>query len=405
MKKILYILIVFNIIFTSCKQKENTKQVLSKFFKNREKIKFGKYDADFYVKIGSSNDTIKYSYTLKFKKTNDSVFPYHYYKEFWNKGKKTNGYLYTGDKFVNINFKDSSGIVLSKDKWKDDMKFYAFNNAGRVPVLGNRLLLKNDSILHDKYHIFKMIGVENIFDKPCYHINMILISKKDSTRVFQPINNQFDFWISKNDYTMVQISNKMDFKIKGDTSLQHQYNINIIKTYDFNGKNIEINDSLIPDYIKLKDYVPREKQVHPLKENDMAPDWTLNAINNKEYKFSNYKNQLVLIDFFYKSCVHCWTASPKILKLYNKYKDKGLNVFGIDPIDTKNIEELKKYVSEKNIKYPVLIDKEGITTSKFRIFSYPTIYLIYKGKIIYSSFDDSKNLESDLEKLISEKLK
>ncbi len=113
-------------------------------------------------------------------------------------------------------------------------------------------------------------------------------------------------------------------------------------------------------------------------------DYTLITTEGKEIKLSDYigKSEYLFIDFWASWCGPCIADMPNLKKVYEKYKDIGLEVVGISldsnesnwkrglkrinvpwnqlliPVDSQS--KLKEAYRFKGIPYGVLIDKKGI---------------------------------------------
>lgn len=60
-----------------------------------------------------------------------------------------------------------------------------------------------------------------------------------------------------------------------------------------------------------------------------APEIALKDPNGKEIRLSSLRGKYVLIDFWASWCGPCRRESPNVVKLYNKYKDKGFTVYSV----------------------------------------------------------------------------
>ena len=66
-------------------------------------------------------------------------------------------------------------------------------------------------------------------------------------------------------------------------------------------------------------------------ENGMmdAPDFTLSTPEGKPISLSSLKGKVVLIDFWASWCGPCRKENPNLVKLYEKYKDKGFTILSV----------------------------------------------------------------------------
>lgn len=113
-----------------------------------------------------------------------------------------------------------------------------------------------------------------------------------------------------------------------------------------------------------------------------APDLVGPNPNGKEYRLSDLRGQVVLIDFWASWCGPCRKENPNVVALYEKYKDKGFTVFSVSLDGSKeawvgaiqkdqltwpyHISDLQKWNSAisriygvSSIPFTVLIDAEG----------------------------------------------
>lgn len=70
---------------------------------------------------------------------------------------------------------------------------------------------------------------------------------------------------------------------------------------------------------------PEEK----VKQNMEAPDIQLPDPSGKILALSSLKGKVVLIDFWASWCKPCRQESPNMVKLYNRFKDKGFEIYGV----------------------------------------------------------------------------
>lgn len=99
----------------------------------------------------------------------------------------------------------------------------------------------------------------------------------------------------------------------------------------------------------------------------------------------DFKGKVTLLDFWYMSCFPCIQAIPTIEKLYETYKDKGLQVFGVNPYDMKRIDRMPAFLENNPIKYPIYMTGVEIPQS-YNVSGYPTFYIIDKAGKVHASF-------------------
>jgi peroxiredoxin len=232
---------------------------------------------------------------------------------------------------------------------------------------------------------------------------MNIVPENDSTEMIKTLRNENNYWISKQDYIPIQYSIAYDLVMNNDT--MYQFEKNVLTKHDLNYINDEtqLKVASIPSYINLKDYTPH-KSPELLPKGTIAPNWSLISLKNKTVNLSDYKGELVLIDFFYKACYPCMLALPALQNLHEKYNSKGLKIIGIDPYDTKEKDGIDNFLAKRGVTYTVLLGGKDVA-KEYHVSGYPTIYLIDKeGKIIFTQVGYSEDTEDKLEKIIVENL-
>jgi len=88
-----------------------------------------------------------------------------------------------------------------------------------------------------------------------------------------------------------------------------------------------------------------------------AVEW----LNSSPMTAEALKGKVVLVDFWTYSCINCLRAIPYVRAWAEKYKDQGLVVIGVHAPEfafEKNVDNVKKAVSDLKIGYPVAIDND-----------------------------------------------
>ena len=54
------------------------------------------------------------------------------------------------------------------------------------------------------------------------------------------------------------------------------------------------------------------------------------TLDGKEIKLSDYKNKIILLDFWASWCIPCREEMPELIKFYNKHKKEDFVIIGIN---------------------------------------------------------------------------
>jgi peroxiredoxin len=130
---------------------------------------------------------------------------------------------------------------------------------------------------------------------------------------------------------------------------------------------------------------------------NMAPDFSLKALDGKEYLLRERWQQGPVVAAFFKiSCPVCQFTFPFLERLYKRYGGDGGAFLGISQDDAKATKEFAK---EFGVTFPMLLDlkeKNYPASNTYGLTNVPTIFLIETDgtvKISCMGFD-KKDLES-----------
>lgn len=180
-------------------------------------------------------------------------------------------------------------------------------------------------------------------------------------------------------------------------------------------KGLTLLDQLKKDFPETRQGKNVDQTIASIKQQEAAreirrklvagavfPDFNEKDLAGKPLSIANYKGKLVLIDFWATWCGPCVQELPNVLKTYEKYHDKGMEIIGIS-LD-RDEQALKKFIEEKGMKWAQFFDGKGWQNklaAQYGIQSIPATYLLDgEGKIL------ARDLRGDeLEKEIAKHIK
>ncbi len=151
----------------------------------------------------------------------------------------------------------------------------------------------------------------------------------------------------------------------------------------------------------VAEQLPVEGQMPPL---DGAVQW----LNSGPLTAEQLKGKVVLVDFWTYSCINCLRAIPYVKAWAEKYKDQGLVVIGVHSPEfafEKNVDNVKKAISDLGITYPVAVDNNYAIWRAFDNEYWPAHYFIdAKGEIRHHHFGEGDYDQSErvIQQLLAE---
>lgn len=115
--------------------------------------------------------------------------------------------------------------------------------------------------------------------------------------------------------------------------------------------------------------------------NKTAPEFIGSEWLNTEkpITMASRKGKVTVVHFWTFACINCKHNLPAIQHIYEKFKDRGVEVISIhtpELAEEKDVANVKKAVEKYGIKYPVLIDGKYENWKAWKTEYWPTLYII-----------------------------
>jgi peroxiredoxin Q/BCP len=109
-------------------------------------------------------------------------------------------------------------------------------------------------------------------------------------------------------------------------------------------------------------------QNEKLKEGAKAPDFKLQDANGKEYSLSSYKDVSPVVVYFYPAANSsgCTKQACGIRDNRSKFEKNNIKVLGIS---TDQKAEIKKFIDNYSLNFPLLSDSDKKVTSAYGVLS------------------------------------
>lgn len=135
-----------------------------------------------------------------------------------------------------------------------------------------------------------------------------------------------------------------------------------------------------------------------------APDFTLPALEDKDFTLSSLKGKVILLNFWATWCPPCRKEIPDFVELYEKYREKGLEIVGVS-LDREKEKVVKPFAEKMGINYTLVFGNQEVEKKYGGITGIPTTFLINrKGNIAkkYIGYRAKETWEREIKRLLGE---
>lgn len=115
---------------------------------------------------------------------------------------------------------------------------------------------------------------------------------------------------------------------------------------------------------------------------DKAPNFTLKDTSGKEVKLSDYKGEMVVLNYFTTWCAPCLEEAPELEAFGNEYQDAKLLILAKG--ETSN--RVNKYIDGNGSKLTYLLDTKEEAAKSYNVVGQPETIIIDEKGIIVERF-------------------
>jgi thiol-disulfide isomerase/thioredoxin len=117
------------------------------------------------------------------------------------------------------------------------------------------------------------------------------------------------------------------------------------------------------------------------------PQISLYDLKGKQHSLEEYKNTVVLVQFWATYCPPCIKEMPSMNKLQDKLQQAGVGfkILAINMAESK--AEVVEFAKEVQPEFTILLDENGSSINQWQVFAAPSNFLIGKdGEVKYTLF-------------------
>lgn len=150
----------------------------------------------------------------------------------------------------------------------------------------------------------------------------------------------------------------------------------------------------------------KDLRLQAFKGNPQPPPLRLPDLAGNKADLSQLRGRVVLVNFWASWCPPCVHEMPSMARLMAQLKDKPFTILAVNMAET--LSTIQRFINTKvKINFPVVLDRHGSALRQWKVFAFPTSYLVDKqGRIrfaVFGSIDwDTPAIMSTINTLIKE---
>jgi peroxiredoxin len=150
---------------------------------------------------------------------------------------------------------------------------------------------------------------------------------------------------------------------------------------------------VILQYLASRPQSPAIAPKAPQVRKPFPVDFTLPDLHGNSIRLSDFRGQVVLVNFWATWCSPCRAEMPSMEALYQSYHRQGFAILAISS-DLQGSEGVKPFVQEYRLSFPVLLDPGNVVGTHLQVRGIPTSYLLDKQGHITGMELGAKNWHS-----------
>jgi len=128
-----------------------------------------------------------------------------------------------------------------------------------------------------------------------------------------------------------------------------------------------------------------------------SPEIELPDMQGRQHSLTDYRGNIVLVQFWATYCTPCRTEMPTMNRLLEKMRGKPFAIVTVNMAESP--AQVRQFLQEVPVDFPVLLDSDGSTLGRWKVFTAPANFILDKqGKIIYTLYGA---IEWDSEEMVS----
>jgi peroxiredoxin len=377
--------IVFLVLFSFLLSAQGVKEICIGVNEYAKKLHSAYYEAK--VTFNNGEDTLSYFHKVSFQKNK------HKNKIF----AKFNTQIYSGGELIKQVFCDNNQFTI--------VDFYE-NIAEQYEKEDYKIFISQlDTNLIPAF----------VFNKPVFNLKAIEKGEVQITKGQDTIINGFEvfclnevsanktFFIRKQDF--LPIAQRTDSFFLTLTRIDENAAYHDSR-FVFDDKNTGIHLRYKSLSALKKQWKEQEINQSSFAYNSEALNFKVTDLQERIFELEQNKGKVIALVFFYNNCSPCIPMLDDLQEIYSQFKDRGVEVVALNPVDTKmEKEQMLSFVKDHNINYYVAQIPKYTVEEMYLVRYFPTIFIIdKKGRVVFSHQGYNTLFKDKISKVISRKL-
>jgi len=111
-----------------------------------------------------------------------------------------------------------------------------------------------------------------------------------------------------------------------------------------------------------------------------AADFTLTDLTGQEQRLSQYRGNIVLLNFWATWCKPCTTEMPAMQAAYDRLREKGFVVLAVNELE--DDEKVREHIRTYKHTFPVLMDRENRVANLYGVYGLPVSVFIDEAGVV-----------------------
>lgn len=137
-------------------------------------------------------------------------------------------------------------------------------------------------------------------------------------------------------------------------------------------------------------------------DSQRAPDFTRPMMDGGTFRLSDYRGEVVVLNFWATWCSPCRQEIPDFVKMQRELGDDGVQFVGV-ALDREGFEAVRPFAEEMGINYPIVMDDGRLARQYGGVPTVPTTFVIGPDGVVEGyapGMITEALLRPELEKLI-----